>query len=101
MSTHNLTTLQEAMRNFRNNGYDKDFRLQKDGRLMINGTNKTFAPEDIRIHDELRFEGDSNPDDMSILYVLETTSGEKGLVVNGYGMSADRDLDDFLLQAGD
>lgn len=99
MSTHNLTTLQEAMQGFRDKGYDKDFRLQKDGRLMINGTNKTFGPEDIRIHDELRFEGDSNPDDMSILYALETSSGEKGLVVNGYGVSADRDLDDFLVQA--
>jgi hypothetical protein len=100
MSTHNLTTLQDAMQELRKRGYDKDFRLDKTGRLVINGTGKTFAPEEVQIREELRFEGDSNPDDMSILYAIETKSGEKGLVVNGYGISANEELDQFLQQAG-
>mgnify|MGYP003651233956 FL=1 len=35
-----------------------------------------------------RFEGMSDPDDNTILYVIETTTGEKGLLVDAYGMYA-------------
>ena len=33
---------------------------------------------------------------MSILYAVTTRAGEQGLVVNGYGLSADPELDAFL-----
>ena len=33
-----------------------------------------------------RSEGMSNPDDNTILYVIETTTGEKGHLVDAYGM---------------
>jgi hypothetical protein len=32
-----------------------------------------------------RFEGDSNPDDNTVLYVIETSRGEKGLLLDAYG----------------
>ena len=35
-----------------------------------------------------RFEGDSNPDDNSILYAIETSDGRKGLLVDAYGAYA-------------
>jgi hypothetical protein len=32
-----------------------------------------------------RFEGASNPDDNVVLYVIETSRGEKGLLLDAYG----------------
>jgi len=95
MARHNLIPMEEAMRSLRKKGYTEDFRLEKD-HLVINGKNSTFTPAEITIEEQVRFEGDSNPDDMSILYAIATSSGDKGLIVNGYGISADRELDAFL-----
>lgn len=31
-----------------------------------------------------RFQGESNPSDLSLLYVMEIVNGDKGLLVEGY-----------------
>lgn len=43
------------------------------------------AAEDFNVVKYYRFEGDSNPDDNSVLYVIETLGGDKGLLVDAYG----------------
>jgi hypothetical protein len=35
-----------------------------------------------------RFEGMTDPADNTVLYVIETSSGEKGLLVDAYGVYA-------------
>ena len=35
-----------------------------------------------------RFEGMSDPDDNTILYVIETQEGEKGLLMDAYGVDS-------------
>lgn len=62
---------------------------------------ESFGPEQVRIVDHYRFEGESNPDDMSILYAVETTTGLKGTISNSYGPYADENVDTFLKQVED
>jgi len=100
MSDNNLKPMIELMKEFRDKGYSSDF-VMKDKQFINSSTRKDYMPGDIIIEKEYRFEGDSNPDDMSILYIIQTADGEKGLAVNGYGVSADPDLDDFLMQVRD
>ncbi len=100
MSDNNLKPMTELMKEFRDKGYVYDF-IMKNKKFLNSSTKKEYRPEDISIEEEYRFEGDSNPDDMAILYVIQTTQGEKGLAVNGYGVSADSDMDDFLMRAED
>lgn len=100
MLDNNLRPMTELMKEFREKGYVSDF-VMKDKQFINSSTGKNYIPGDITIEKEYRFEGDSNPDDMSILYIIQTADGEKGLAVNGYGISADPDLDDFLMRARD
>ncbi|AYA37956.1 hypothetical protein D3Y59_13430 [Hymenobacter oligotrophus] len=83
-------------------GFTSDFNVQ-DGRLCVIGseTNKTYGPEEVTIVDFYRFEGESNPDDMSILYAIETADGIRGTISNAFGTYADADVDDFLRKVED
>ena len=83
-------------------GYTQDFNVV-DGRLhtINNDTNKSYAPDEVTIVDFYRFEGESNPDDTSILYVLETNDDVKGTISTAYGVYADTDTDDYLKQVED
>ena len=43
-----------------------------------------------------RFEGNSNPDDMSVMYAIETSDGLKGTLTDAYGLYSDDDTGEFL-----
>ena len=48
-----------------------------------------------------RFEGTSSPEDNAILYVIETSDGEKGTLVDAYGMYSDPYVDRFIKNVED
>jgi hypothetical protein len=79
---------------YQEKGYIGNFRFQ-NGKIIDPETQKAFDPEEIFIVAEHRYEGISNPSDMSILYVLETQSGAKGTMLLGYGPTADLDAANF------
>lgn len=79
-------------------GFTDDFKALPDAKLKSLRTDKEFRPEEVRIVNFYRFEGASNPDDMSILYVLETNDGIKGTLVDAYGPYADADVNTFILE---
>ena len=81
-------------------GFTADFKVTGD-RLCIMGTDKVYGPEEVQIVDFYRFEGESDPDDMSILYAIETNDGVKGTISNSYGTYADSNVDAFLKQVED
>ncbi|UOQ66245.1 hypothetical protein [Hymenobacter volaticus] len=83
-------------------GFTADFRVS-EGRLhtLSEERSKSYAPNEVVIVDFYRFEGESDPDDMSILYALETADGVRGTISSAYGVYADTDTDDFLKQVED
>lgn len=80
MAKHEL----EGLKEFQNKGYTHNYRVE-DGQLVDLETKKRFTTNEVRIIEEKRYEGMSNPSDMSILYVLETNDGNKGTIVVPYG----------------
>jgi hypothetical protein len=78
-------------------GFTADFRVA-EGRLFPFGDDhsKGYAPNEVTIVDFYRFEGESNPDDMSILYAIQTADGVKGTIATAFGTYADSDVDEFL-----
>jgi hypothetical protein len=65
-------------------------------RLRVVETGKTCEPSEVVIRRYRRFEGASDPDDMAIVYAIETTSGIRGTLVDGYGVSSDPAVSAFL-----
>ena len=92
-----METMLEVMEKLKKRGFTKEFMV-KDGSMKARSTDFSFEPKDVKIIDKYRFEGESNPDDMSILYALETRQGHQGLLVHGYGVSGDPDVDEFLMK---
>jgi hypothetical protein len=43
-----------------------------------------------------RFEGASDPDDMSVVYAIKIDNGLKGIVADAFGVYANPDLGGFL-----
>lgn len=77
-------SLSKAIDDLKTKGYDTDFNLVDDG-IESKHLKKTWTAEQIEVEDAFRFEGMSNPDDNSVLYIINTHDGEKGLLVDAYG----------------
>lgn len=96
-----LTSLVGVTNKLQKDGYKTDFKVTEDGRLSTMDDKKSFAPNEVRIVDFYRFEGQSNPDDMAILYVLETSDGTKGSISDSYGPYANESIETFMKQVED
>jgi quercetin dioxygenase-like cupin family protein len=82
-------TLSETINGLIALGYTLDFNIREEC-LFCQSTQTTLQPDDFHIDKVYRFEGASNPDDQSILYAIASEKHNvKGLLVNGYGISAD------------
>ena len=87
--------LTEKLTELEKQGYQADFKLE-NGKLQVIGGGEAFAADDLTILEDFRFEGESNPDDLSILYALEAKDGTRGTVVHTYGPDANDDLGEFM-----
>jgi len=76
-------------------GYTANFLFMNNS-LIDTETKKEYKPEEIFIVAHHRYEGMSDPDDMSILYVIETKDKIKGTHLIGYGPTADLEEAEFF-----
>ncbi|MBW8523761.1 cupin domain-containing protein [Chryseobacterium chendengshani] len=82
-------TLSQTINELAKLGYTHDFNNKDDCEICHN-ENLMLSPIDFKIDKVYRFEGNSDPDYQSILYVISSTKfNVKGILVNGYGISAD------------
>lgn len=78
-------------------GYDNDFKITDQGLKSLK-TEKIYQPDQIRIINFFRFEGQSDPNDNTIMYVIESSDGLKGTLIDAYGPYADRAVSEFMNQ---
>jgi hypothetical protein len=97
---HTISPLVLKIKALKDIGYDHDFMICPDG-LKDEDSGKIYKPEDIKIIDHFRFEGISDPDDMSILYTIISKEGVKGTVIDAFGTYSNRDLMGFMKQVKD
>ena len=90
-----MTDLEKCMDQLESEGYSDQFRVEK-GKLVDLTNKKKYKPAEVKAVNFYRFEGVPNPDDMSILYAIETSDGRKGTLVDAYGLYSDDDTGEFL-----
>ena len=84
---NSYTSLSEAINSLKDEGFTEDFNLCDAG--VENKAKKNIHKAvDLNVVKYYRFEGQTNPDDSTILYAIETSTGEKGLLVDAYGVYA-------------
>ena len=79
-------TVSEAVNGLKKRGFSLDFNL--DENCLVCNDSKLRA-DDFEIVEVHRFEGNSDPADEAVVYAIESKAGMKGVLVNGYGISAD------------
>lgn len=93
-----MKTISQRLEEIKSDGYVVDFQFDASESVLKSNSNQ-YTSDKIEIVNEFRFEGPSNPDDMSILYLIETNDGTKGSIVDGYGISGSPELTEFLMKA--
>ena len=77
-----------ALNELARRGFTDGFRVVDD-RLQVIRTGKVLRPQDLVIRDVYRFEGISDPDDMAVVYAIESTCGVKATFIDAFGVYAD------------
>ena len=81
-------TLSCAMEELRRRGFTDSFKVE-NGRLRAVESGAIVAVDDVVIRDFRRVEGVSDPDDMAIVYAVETSGGIRGTLTDAFGVYAD------------
>ena len=63
-----------------------------DGQLRVLDTGRVLPSDEVVIRAVHRFEGESDPDDMTVVYVLESKDGTRGVLVDAFGIYADPEV---------
>jgi hypothetical protein len=81
-------TVAEAVNDLKKRGYTTDFNIVGDC-IHCNQTLTSLKAPEFEITEVYRFEGNSDPADEAVVYAIESKHGLKGVLVNGFGISAD------------
>jgi len=93
----NMTDLEKCMNKLEAEGFTDQYKVE-NGKLHDLTNKKKYKPNEVKAVNFYRFEGISNPDDMSILYAIETSDGRKGTLVDAYGYYSDDETGAFINQ---
>jgi hypothetical protein len=89
------TTLAGVMEDMAERGFTEHFKVE-NGRLRAVGKGERFSPDRVVVTEYYRFEGVSDPDDMAILYGIETRNGIRGTLTDAFGFYADARVGAFM-----
>jgi hypothetical protein len=88
-----MTTLTAVLEKLRQQHNDNEFTIADDGFTTSNG--KKYKPEDLTIIRTYRFEGESDPADSSIVYLIEANDGTMGYSMDAYGAYSTQDANNY------
>jgi hypothetical protein len=100
MTTDNkieMTTMVSVLEKLRVKKFDNEFRMTPEG--FTAGNNKYYEPEQLKIVRTYRFEGESDPSDNAVIYLIESNDGLIGYSIDAYGAYSDHEddsYDDFI-----
>lgn len=91
-----MTDMEKCVKSLEEKGYFEQYKVDKDKLVNVN-TGRKYSNKEVKVLNFYRFEGITNPDDMAILYAIETADGNKGTLADAYGLYADEATGKFML----
>jgi len=85
----------QRIRSLRQNQYIFDFHV-RDRVLICDELSEIFYPFEITIENSERFERDCNPENKSMMYVLRTHSGIRGILLEEFGKYYNPEIREFI-----
>ena|SRR6476469_3699807 len=86
----------DAINDLSRRGYSGNLKLKADY-LEESERNLVLYPENFTVVETYRFEGMTNPEDNTVVYAIESNTGDfKGVLVNAYGVYADQASSDLI-----
>ena len=98
LEVNRYETMVEALMALQEKGYTNTFKVTSDSAKCIE-TSDLLLAEELTITEFHRFEGDSNPGDMSVVYVVEGPNHIKGTIVDAFGTYANIEIAEFIENA--
>ena len=95
MSVKLYTNMVEAIQELKERGFTANFEFLNHAFRDVD-SGRTFKADELTIVEHYRFEGTSDPDDMSVVYAIEVDGGPKGIIADAYGLYANPNLGAFL-----
>ncbi len=91
-----MRTLSQVLEKLRIKKLDHEFKYEEGS--FVTGNGKKYQPGDLSIIKTYRFEGESDPSDASILYLIEASDGLMGYSIDAYGVYSNHepDYDEFV-----
>lgn len=86
---YHYATVIEALKKLKQKGFEYDFNIHEK-EIMDN-------PDNFIIEHIYRYEGNSNPDDESMVYGIKSKSGRKGVFVAGFSANSFNGADKILV----
>jgi hypothetical protein len=94
-----MTTLSGVLEKLRIKKQDNEFRIF-EGKQFAAPSGKHYDAVDLKIIKTYRFEGNSDPSDSSVIYLIEANDGLIGYSLDAFGVYSNHDdeegYDDFL-----
>ena len=79
-----MDTITMVLQNLNLTGRGTEFFIHQDGVLDLKG--KSYYQRDVKIIKTYRFEGESDPADAAIIYIVRTNDGVTGYCIDAYGI---------------
>ncbi|WP_312767608.1 hypothetical protein [Epilithonimonas sp.] len=95
MSPKPMLTLSQVMEKLREKGITDEVIMNDKKQFVIQGTEKAYHAEDLKIIRTYRFEGASDPADNIALYLVEDVYGNKAMIIDSYGADSNYDGQEF------
>lgn len=90
-----MKSLATCLNRMVSDGYTENFTISEQGLSSIEH-NQVYGPDEIQVVNFYRFEGESDPADNAILYIIETNDGVRGTLVDAYGPYSDSPVGQFM-----
>jgi len=96
-----MNTLTSCVNKVVKDGFIDSFKVVGNRGLYASSNSRYYRPEQVKVIDFYRFEGQTDPSDNAIMYVIETADGVKGTLIDAYGPYADANVNLFIKEVED